>query len=160
MPSFDIVSEVDLHELTNAVDQVNREIGNRFDFKGSDARVEQNAKQLTIEAENEFQAEQILPMLKQRMAKRGLDVRCLDEGHLEVRGQRAHWPITVREGIDQDLARKITAQIKSSGIKVQCQVQGEQLRISGKKRDDLQAVIAMLRETDLGIPLQFSNFRD
>ena len=160
MPSFDVVSEIDLHEATNAVDQTNREIGNRYDFKGADARVEWSDSVLTLHAESDFQIKQIQPMLYQRMAKRGIDVACMDEGELEISGQRAHQRIVVRQGIDKDLARKIVKLVKDSKLKVQAAVQGDQVRINGKKRDDLQNAIAMLKEQDLGLPLQFSNFRD
>ncbi|MEM6987948.1 MAG: YajQ family cyclic di-GMP-binding protein [Pseudomonadota bacterium] len=160
MPSFDIVSEVDAHELQNAIDQVNREIGNRFDFKGADAKVELSAPVLTLSAASDFQVKQIRPMLYERLAKRGIDVQCLDEGPVEPTGQRARQVITVREGVDKDLARKLVKLIKDSKLKVQAAVQGEQVRVSGKKRDDLQKVMANVRAAELGQPLQFNNFRD
>ncbi|MEM9601860.1 MAG: YajQ family cyclic di-GMP-binding protein [Pseudomonadota bacterium] len=160
MPSFDIVSEVDAHELQNAIDQVNREIGNRFDFKGADARVELNTPTLTLSAQSDFQVKQIRPMLYERLAKRGIDVQCLDEGAVEPTGQRARQLITVREGVDKDLARKVVKLVKDSKLKVQAAVQGDQVRVSGKKRDDLQKVMAVIRGAELGQPLQFNNFRD
>ena len=160
MPSFDVVSEIDKHELSNAIDQVNREIGTRYDFKGSDAKVTLAEHTLTLEAASDFQVRQIQPLLYERMAKRGIDVACLDEGEVEEIGQRARQTISVREGIDKDTARKLVKLVKDSKIKVQAAVQGEQLRITGKKRDDLQQVMALLKSGDHGLPLQFQNFRD
>ena len=160
MPSFDIVSEVDLHEVNNAVDQTNREIGNRYDFKGSDARVELGDALLTLHAESDFQIQQMQPMLYQRLSKRGIDVGCLEESEPEVSGQRVHQRIAVRTGVDKELARKLIKKIKDSKVKVQASVQGDQLRVTGKKRDDLQSIIALLKAEDVGLPLQFKNFRD
>jgi len=160
MPSFDVVSEVDQHELSNALDQANREIGTRYDFKGSNARIEQAGNQLTLEAESEFQVKQMIPILKEKMSKRGIDVDCLEFGNLIEMNKRARQPVTVREGLDQETARKMVKLIKESKLKVQAAIQGEQLRVSGKKRDDLQQVMAGLRAAGLGIPLQFNNFRD
>jgi len=160
MPSFDVVSEVDHHELSNALDQANREIGTRYDFKGSNARIESSGNQLTLEAESEFQVNQMVPILKEKMSKRGIDVDCLEFGEIVEMNKRARQPVTVREGLDRDLARKMVKLIKDGKLKVQAAIQGEQLRISGKKRDDLQQVMQMLREAGLGIPLQFNNFRD
>lgn len=160
MPSFDIVSEVDNHELQNAIDQVNREIGNRFDFKGADAKVEQKESVLTLSAQSDFQVQQIRPMLYAKLAKRGIDVQCLDESNIEQSGMRAHQSITVREGLDKESAKKVVKLIKDSKLKVQAAVQGEQVRVTGKKRDDLQQTMQMLRGAELGLPLQFNNFRD
>ncbi len=160
MPSFDVVSEVDHHELSNALDQANREIGTRYDFKGSNARIEQTDNQLTLEAESEFQVKQMVPILKEKMSKRGIDVDCLEFGDIVEMNKRARQPVTVREGLDKDLARKMGKLIKDSKLKVQAAIQGEQLRVTGKKRDDLQQVMQNLREAGLGIPLQFNNFRD
>lgn len=160
MPSFDIVSEVDPHELTNAVDQTNREVANRFDFKGSNARVEQAKQELVLIAETEFQVNQIRDILLTKMAKRGIDIGCLDPGRVVAKGSEARQLLTVREGIDKELAKRIIKLVKDSKLKVQATVQGEQVRVSGKKRDDLQAVIHSLRQTDLGLPLQFVNFRE
>ncbi len=160
MPSFDVVSEVDKHELGNALDQANREIGTRYDFKGSNARIEQSGNLLNLEAESEFQVRQMIPILKEKMAKRGIDVDCLEFGDVVEMNRRARQPVTVREGLDKDLARKMVRLIKDSKLKVQAAVQGEQLRVSGKKRDDLQQVMQLLRSAGLGIPLQFNNFRD
>jgi len=160
MPSFDIVSEVDQHELTNAVDQTNREVGNRFDFKGSDARVEQEGEGLLVEAQTEFQIKQVTDILYQKMSKRGVDVAALEAGDVEEGGGRARQRITVRQGIDKELAKKLVKSVKESKLKVQAAVQGEQVRVTGKKRDDLQQIIAHLRGGDFGLPLQFTNFRD
>ncbi|MBT8434811.1 MAG: YajQ family cyclic di-GMP-binding protein [Gammaproteobacteria bacterium] len=160
MPSFDVVSEIDHHELKNALDQANREIGTRYDFKGSGAGIEQSGNDLTLEAEAEFQVKQMIPILKEKMSKRGIDVDCLEFGDIVEMNKRARQPVKVREGLDKDLARKMVKLIKDSKLKVQAAIQGEQLRISGKKRDDLQQVMQTLREAGLGIPLQFNNFRD
>jgi uncharacterized protein YajQ (UPF0234 family) len=137
VPSFDIVSEVDKHELTNAVDQSNREIGNRFDFRGTDSRVEQSNKTLTLHADSDFQLEQILDILRLKLAKRGIEVRCLDVKDSVGNGKMRKQEVIVREGIDADLARKIVKIIKTSKAKVQAAVQGESVRVTGKKRDDL-----------------------
>ena len=160
MPSFDVVSEVDQHELKNALDQANREIGTRYDFKGSNAKIDQTDSNLMLEAEAEFQIQQMIPILKEKMSKRGIDVICLEFGDVIEMNKRARQPATVSEGLDSDLARKMVKLIKESKIKVQAAVQGEQLRITGKKRDDLQQVMQLLRDAKLGIPLQFNNFRD
>jgi uncharacterized protein YajQ (UPF0234 family) len=160
MPSFDVVSEIDHHELKNALDQANREIGTRYDFKGSNARIEQAGNALTLEAESEFQIKQMVPILKEKMSKRGIDVDCLDFADVVEMNKRARQQVTVREGLETDLARKMVKLIKDRKLKVQAAIQGEQLRVSGKKRDDLQQVMSVLREANLGIPLQFNNFRD
>lgn len=161
MPSFDIVSEVDFNEVKNAVDQANREISTRFDFKGSDARVEQNEALLTVFADDEFKISQALDILKTKLAKRSVELSSLESGDvLEVSGGSAKQDITIRHGIDKDLAKKLVKQIKDSKLKVQTAIQGEQLRITGKKRDDLQDVIAEMKKAELGIPLQYVNFRD
>jgi uncharacterized protein YajQ (UPF0234 family) len=160
MPSFDIVSEVDHHELSNAIDQANREIGTRYDFKGSDARIEQAQNQLTLSTESEFQIKQMTPILKEKMSKRGIDVSCLEFADIVEMNKRARQAVLVREGLDKDLARTIVKLIKDSKLKVQASIQGEQVRVNGKKRDDLQQVMKLLKEANLGIPLQFNNFRD
>lgn len=160
MPSFDIVSEVNAHELSNAVDQTNREITNRFDFKGSDAKVEQEETVLMLGAQSEFQVGQMKDILYQRMSKRGIDIQCLKEDVVESSGMRARQRITVRQGIDKELAKDIVKRLKDAKLKVQAAVQGEQVRVTGKKRDDLQEAIGLLRAVDLGMPLQFTNFRD
>ncbi|MCP4485869.1 MAG: YajQ family cyclic di-GMP-binding protein [Gammaproteobacteria bacterium] len=160
MPSFDAVSEVDQHELANAIDQANREIGARYDFKGSNAKIEQSANQLTMEAESEFQIKQMTPILNQKLSKRGIDVGCLEFADIVEMNKRARQGVLVREGLDKDTARKAVKKIKESKLKVQAAIQGEQVRVTGKKRDDLQQVMQLLREASLGIPLQFNNFRD
>lgn len=160
MPSFDIVSEIDKHELANAVDQTNREVDNRFDFKGSEARVEQEDTALLLHAQSDFQIRQMREILYPRMAKRGIDIKCLEEEDIETTNMRCRQRVKVRQGIDKDLAKEIVKRLKDSKIKVQAAVQGEQVRVTGKKRDDLQEAIALLRGADLGMPLQFNNFRD
>ena len=160
MPSFDVVSEIDHHELKNALDQANREIGTRYDFKGSGAKIEQSGNELTLEAESEFQLKQMVPILKEKMSRRGIDVDCLEFADIVEMNKRARQQVQVREGLDKDLARKMVKLVKDSKLKVQVAIQGEQLRVSGKKRDDLQQVMQILREAGLGIPLQFNNFRD
>jgi len=160
MPSFDTVSEVDHHELSNAIDQANREIGTRYDFKGSGAKIDQTENQLSLNAESEFQIKQMTPILKEKMSKRGIDVSCLEFSDIVEMNKRASQQVLVREGLDKDLARKIVKLIKDSKIKAQAAIQGDQVRVSGKKRDHLQQIMQLLREANLGIPLQFNNFRD
>ncbi len=160
MPSFDVVSEIDMHELTNAIDQTNREIGNRFDFKGSDAQVKQETNVLTLEAQVEFQLKQMMDMLVLKLTKRGIDVEALEEGKVQETLNRATQIVTVRRGIESNLARKMVKTIKDTKMKVQAAIQGDKLRVTGKKRDDLQKVMALLREAKVGLPLQFVNFRD
>ena len=161
MPSFDIVSEIDQHELTNAVDQANREIGNRFDFRGTDARVEQSDKVLTIHADSDFQLEQVLDILRLKLVKRGIEVSCLEVKDSVGNGKMRKQDVIIREGIDKDLSRKIVKMIKDGKAKVQSAVQGESVRVTGKKRDDLQGVMTLLRDNDkVDMPLQFNNFRD
>ncbi len=160
MPSFDVVSEVDMHELTNAVDQANREVTTRFDFKGSDAKFEQKGAELTLSAGGEFQLQQMMDILQKKMVKRGVDIASLDVGKPETTNMVARQKMTVREGIDKEAAKKIVKVIKESKMKVQAAIQGEQVRVTGKKRDDLQAVMAMLKEQKLELPLQYTNFRD
>ncbi len=160
MPSFDVVSEIDEHELANAVDQANREIGARFDFKGSDAKIEISDAAMTLSADSDFQIQQMQPIILQKMTKRGIDIACLEHGEIQLRGQQARQVIQVRQGIDKETASKIVKLIKGSKIKVQASIQGEQVRINGKKRDDLQEAIALLKKSDAGIPLQYNNFRD
>ncbi|MDH5358774.1 MAG: YajQ family cyclic di-GMP-binding protein [Gammaproteobacteria bacterium] len=161
MPSFDIVSEVDKHELTNAVDQTNREIKNRFDLRGTDARVEQSDKLLTLHADSDFQLEQVLDILRMKLVKRSIEVRCLEVKDSVGNGKMRKQDVVIREGIDKDLSRKIVKMIKDSKAKVQAAVQGDSVRVTGKKRDDLQGVMATLRDNDnIDMPLQFNNFRD
>ena len=161
MPSFDIVSEVDMHEINNALDQSNREIGTRFDFKGVDASFALNEQSnIVLTAEVDFQIHQMLDILRGKMVKRGIDGKALSEGDIETTGQKAVMIVKVQQGIEQDIARKIVKQVKEAKMKVQTAIQGDKLRVSGKKRDDLQQVIALLKEAKLEIPLQFDNFRD
>ncbi|MBX2848291.1 MAG: YajQ family cyclic di-GMP-binding protein [Acidiferrobacterales bacterium] len=161
MPSFDVVSEIDKPELANAINQTNRELATRFDFKGTDARVEQVENQIIMFADNEFQIKQAVDVLCNKLSKRGVDLACLEYRKIEeIGGGKARQIIGLKEGISSELGRKLVKQIKDEKIKVQTAIQGDQLRISGKKRDDLQNVIAFLKQSDLGIPVQFNNFRD
>jgi len=160
MPSFDIVSEVDMHEVTNAVDQTNRETGNRFDFKGINATVKQTATGLVLESENDFQIKQMLDILHKKIAKRGIDIAALSEGDIETSLNKATLTVTIRQGIDQDSAKKLVKRIKGSKLKVQSSIQGDKVKVSGKKRDDLQETIRMLKESGNDLPLQYINFRD
>lgn len=160
MPSFDVVSEVDKHELDNAVNQANREISNRFDFKGSDSKITANENVLTLEASSDFQIDQIRDILQNKLTKRGIDIGCLDLGEINVVNMRAKQNVTVREGLDKEIAKKVVKKIKDAKLKVQAAIQGEQVRVTGKKRDDLQDVMAMLKEENLDLPLQYTNFRD
>ncbi len=161
MPSFDVVSEVDLQEVRNAVDQANREISARFDFKNVDASFElQAAGDILARGEEPFHLKQMLEVLRQKLSKRKVDIQCMESGPVETNLKSARQTITIRQGIGADLAKKMVKEIKGSKIKVQAQIQGEQVRVTGKKRDDLQQVIAFLREADYGLPLQFTNFRD
>jgi uncharacterized protein YajQ (UPF0234 family) len=160
MPSFDVVSEVDKHELTNAVDQANRELATRFDFKGTAASFELEGYVVTQVAPSAFQLKQMIDILRGRLSARGIDVRCMDVAEpLENLGG-ARQKITIRQGIEQAVAKKLIAAVKQAKIKVETQINGDKLRVSGKKRDDLQQVIALLRKTDVDLPLQFQNFRD
>ena len=161
MPSFDVVSKIDLHELTNAVDQANRELSNRFDFKGTDAVFERSAEAVvTLQAQAEFQLKQMLDILKQRLASRHIDIRCAEIAEPEVNLANARQKITLKQGIEQPLAKDIIKRMKDAKLKVDAQIQGDKLRISGKKKDDLQGAIALLRAADLKMPLQYENFRD
>lgn len=160
MPSFDIVSEVDVQEVRNATDQANREVGTRFDFKGSDAGFSLEGTVVNLQAQSEFQLEQMMDILQKKLAKRAVDIGCLNIGQPETANNRARQAVTVRQGIDTDTARKIVKDIKAAKLKVQAQIQGEQVRISGKKRDDLQSAIGLLKGADYGLPLQYINFRD
>lgn len=160
MPSFDIVSRIDQHELANAVDQANREVSNRFDFKGTDSRVESVDDKLVLIAPAKFQVNQIMDILQNKMSKRGIDLKCLDYGEIRESGSEARLEITLRQGIDKELAKKLTRLVKDSKLKVQSNIQGEQVRVTGKKRDDLQQIISLLKNSKLDVPLQFENFRD
>ncbi len=160
MPSFDTVSEVDDHEMSNAVDQANREISTRYDFKGSGAKIVKEDTNLRIEGQSEFQLDQIYDVLLNKMAKRKLEVSCLQRGKVEAGNMSAKQTITIQSGIDQATSKKMVKIIKDSKIKVQASIQGEKLRITGKKRDDLQQVMTLFKDANLGLPLQFDNFRD
>ncbi len=161
MPSFDIVSEVDKQEIRNAVDQVNKEVSTRFDFKGSDARVEQTDFQLAIFADDEFKLEQVLDILRTKLTKRNVDVRCLDKGSIEkISGNKVKQIVTVKTGLDSELAKKIVRNIKDSKLKVQASIQGETVRVAGAKKDSLQEAIQCVKKLINDFPLQFQNFRD
>jgi uncharacterized protein YajQ (UPF0234 family) len=161
MPSFDIVSEVNQVEVRNAVDQANKEIGTRFDFKGSDARVELAEKTLTLFADDEFKLKQVSDVLVGKLAKRGVDIRALKSADPEkVSGNKMKQAVTVRTGVEQDLAKRIVRLVKDGKLKVQASIQGDSVRVSGAKRDDLQAAIALVRKSVTDYPLQYENFRD
>jgi hypothetical protein len=161
MPSFDIVSEVDKQEVRNAVDQVNKEVSTRFDFKGSDARVEQADYALTIFADDEFKLGQVLDILMAKLAKRNVDVRCLDKGQVEkISGNKVKQQVTVKTGVESELAKKIIRLIKDSKLKVQGSIQGDAVRVSGTKRDTLQEAMQLIKKSITEFPLQFQNFRD
>jgi len=160
MPSFDIVSEIDRHELTNAVDQANREVINRFDFKDTGAIFELRENDIAMKAQVEFQLDQMFDILINKLTKRSLDVRCLERSDSEIAGNEARQQVKVKVGIDQTLAKRLVKMIKERKMKVQAAIQGEQVRVTAKKRDDLQAVIAFVKEEKIDHPLQFSNFRD
>ena len=161
MPSFDVVSQVNQQEVKNAVEQTNKEITNRFDFKGSDARVEQNELVLTIYADDEFKLGQVADVLRARLAKRNVDVRALEPGTIEkISGDKVKRPVTVKVGIAQDKAKQIQKLIKDSKMKVAASIQGDAVRISGAKRDDLQLAIQLVKTSVTDIPIQFINFRD
>ena len=160
MPSFDVVSEVNIHELTNAVDQANRELSTRFDFKGVEAKFVLEDKLITQSAPSDFQLKQMADILKQRLAARGIDFRCMEFGDIETNLGGARQQVKVKQGIEQKLAKQIAAKIKESKIKVDTQINGDKLRVNGKKRDDLQETIALLKKSEFEQPLQFDNFRD
>ncbi|GAB3793071.1 YajQ family cyclic di-GMP-binding protein [Dyella agri] len=160
MPSFDVVSEVDKHELTNAVDQANRELTSRFDFKGTDAKFELDSFVITQSAPSDFQLQQMLDILRGRLISRKIDVRALDIGEVETNLAGARQKITVKQGIEQPVAKKLVATLKEAKLKVEAQINGDKLRVTGKKRDDLQAAMAVLRKADVELPLQFDNLRD
>jgi len=160
MPSFDIVSEVDLQEVRNAVDQANREVGTRYDFKGVDAKFEHNDAEIKLSAEQEFQVNQMMDILRQKLVKRKVDIASMDIQEPETTLNAARQLVIIKQGIDTDTAKKMVKSIKGNKLKVQAQIQGEQVRVTGKKRDDLQQVIAFLRGAEFDLPLQFTNFRD
>lgn len=160
MPSFDVVSEFDAHEASNAIDQANREVGTRFDFKGTGSKYVLEEQVVNLTSQADFQLQQMLDILRQKLAKRGIDIACMKEEEVEITGSEARQKVILRKGIDTPLARDLVKQIKASKIKVQTSIQGEKLRVSGKKRDDLQAVIALLKDSKTELPLQYENFRD
>ncbi len=160
MPSFDVVSEIDIHALTNAVDQAARVVNTRFDFKGVDAKFERDERVVTIFADADFQVTQMLDMLRDTLIKNNIDPKCIDAGDVEISGKQARQRITMRHGLDKELTKKIVKIVKEMKSKVQASIQGEQVRITGKKRDDLQTVIGHLKEQNIDMPLQFTNFRD
>jgi hypothetical protein len=161
MPSFDIVSEVDKQELRNAVDQANKEVSGRFDFKGSDARIEQAEYVLTVYADDDFKMDQVLDILMGKLTKRSIDVRCLDKGKIEkITGNKVKQAVTVKTGVETELAKKLVKLIKDSKLKVQASIQGDAVRVTGAKRDILQETIALIRKSITDFPLQYQNFRD
>lgn len=160
MPSFDIVSEVNMHELTNAVGNANRTIAQRFDFKGTESRVEQSKDEVTLVSESDFQVAQVLEIMHKEMVRRNVDIKSLETSDVKPNGKRVEQKLTVQQGIDKETAKEIVKLIKSDKFKVQTAIQGDQVRVTGKKRDELQAVMAMLKKQDLSVPLQFNNFRD
>ena len=161
MPSFDIVSEVNQVEVRNAVDQTNKEVSTRFDFKGSDARVEQKENVLTLFADDDFKLSQVTDILTGKLTKRGVDIRSLKYGDVEkISGNKVKQAVTVREGVEQELAKKIVRTLKDSKLKVQASIQGDAVRVSGTKRDELQSAIALVKKSITDFPLQYQNFRD
>ena len=160
MPSFDVISEVDKHELTNAVDQANRELGTRFDFRGVDAKYVLEDFVIAQSAPSEFQLQQMLDILRARLIARKIDVRALDIADPETNLGGSRQKITVKQGIEQPVAKKLVAALKAAKLKVEAQINGDKLRVSGKKRDDLRAAMAVLRKADVELPLQFDNLRD
>jgi len=160
MPSFDVVSDFDAHEARNAVDQANREVTTRFDFKGTGSTYDLDENVISLKTQSDFQLKQMMDILHQKLSKRGIDIGCLEEQEPEFSGSEARQKVIMRRGIDTDRARKLVKEIKARKLKVQAAIQGDKLRVSGKKRDDLQQVIAMLKESDIGLPLQYENFRD
>ncbi len=160
MPSFDVVSEFDAHEAANAVDQANREVDNRFDFKGTGSKFAMEGNVVNLTSQSEFQLQQMLDILRQKLAKRGIDIGCLQEQEAEITSSEARQAVILRQGIESDLARDLVKKVKTTKLKVQAAIQGDKVRVSGKKRDDLQAVIATLKDADVDLPLQYENFRD
>jgi cyclic-di-GMP-binding protein len=160
MPSFDIVSELPMNEVTNAVDQASREVGQRFDFKGTDAKFELKDHVITLSAPADFQLKQMIEILKLKLAKRSIDVACMKIDEPVITGQTAKQIVTLREGIETELGKKLQRQIKDSKLKVQAALQDKQVRVTGKSRDDLQEAMALVRKGDYDLPLQFTNFRD
>lgn len=160
MPSFDVVSDFDAHEASNGVDQANREVTTRFDFKGTGSKYELDGQIIAMTTQSDFQLQQMLDILRQKLSRRGIDIDCLEEQDPEFSGNEARQNIVMRKGIESELARKLVKMIKSSKIKVQTAIQGDKLRVSGKKRDDLQAVISLLKDAEVDLPMQYENFRD
>ena len=160
MPSFDVVSEVDFHEVTNAVDQANRELKTRFDFRGVDAKFERKEDVVRVTAEADIQLDQMIDILRAKLVKRSIDPKVMDIGDQEHVGKLLHKNIKIQEGIESLLAKKVVKMIKDKKIKVQAAIQGEKVRVTGKKRDDLQQVMSMLKEEEIETPLQYNNFRD
>ena len=160
MPSFDVVSDYDAQEARNAVDQANREVNQRFDFKGTGSTYELENPVITLRSQSDFQLKQMIDILHQKLTRRGIDIACIDEKEPEITGSEARQQLILQSGIDSDLARKLVKLVKGSKIKVQAAIQGEKLRISGKKRDDLQATIRLLKDAEIDLPLQYENFRD
>ena len=160
MPSFDVVSDFNYHEVTNAVDQSNREVTTRFDFKGTNSQFLLDDNSVNLTSESEFQLQQMLDILKQKLAKRGVNIGCLKAEDPDMSINEARQKIILRKGIDSDLARKLVKHIKNSKLKVQVAIQGDQLRVSGKKRDNLQTAIQLFKDLDVELPLQYENFRD
>ncbi len=160
MPSFDVVSDFDAQEARNAVDQANREVNQRFDFKGTGSVFEFDDPAVMLKSQSDFQLRQMADILHQKLTKRGIDIACIDAGEPEITGSEARQQLILRRGIDSDLARKLVKLVKGSKLKVQAAIQGDKLRVSGKKRDDLQAAIRLLKEFETDLPLQYENFRD
>ncbi len=160
MPSFDVVSDFDAHEASNAVDQSNREVHTRFDFKGTGSKYELEGQLITLTTQSDFQLKQMLDILRQKLSKRGIDVGCMKEEEPEMTLSQARQIVLLRKGIETLLAKSLVKTIKGSKLKVQTAIQGDKLRVSGKKRDDLQSVISLLKDTDVNLPLQYENFRD
>ena len=160
MPTFDVVSDFDAHEASNAVDQANREGSNRFDFKGTGSKYELDGQVISLTSQTDFQLQQMLEILRKKLSKRGIDIACMKEEEPEFSGSEARQKVILRQGIEAPLARDLVKQIKVSKLKVQTAIQGDKLRVSGKKRDDLQSVITLLKKIEIDLPLQYENFRD
>lgn len=160
MPSFDVVSEFDAHEASNAVDQANREVNTRFDFKGTGSTYTLEGNVITLKSQSDFQLQQMQDILREKLSRRDIDTGCMQVEEPVVTGSEARQTVILRQGIDSDLARRLVKDVKSAKLKVQAAIQGDKLRITGNKRDDLQAVIAMLKKADVDLPLQYNNFRD
>ena len=160
MPSFDVVSDFDQHEVVNAVDQANREVNTRFDFKGTASKYELEGQLITLSPQSDFQLNQMLDVLRQKLTRRGIDIGCMKEDEPEITLNQAKQNVLLRKGIEMVLAKSLVKTIKGSKLKVQAAIQGDKLRVSGKKRDDLQSAISLLKDTDVDLPLQYENFRD